>query len=287
MTEILTVLGLIVALIILCVLIVKIIQHHGSKDVVRMFRSGNCIVAGHKGRGKDLLFQYVISAREKDGEIHAANIEYNKNTTVRAISDYELLSNNRKNFINGKYELEAKSFTPREDYYISDAGVALPAHSHSQLEKKYPTLPIVYALSRHLGEFNIHANAQEFGRIWDKLREQADYFFYCEKARVLFTKIAFIRFVMYDTLESAMAHRQPYIVKRSLLLRRASKEDLAQAHSFNARYGTVRRTWLWYKLPKYHYDTRAFYKLLYGHEPIDIDKINRARKKSKKEKKKK
>ena len=281
MSGLLTLLGLIVGFILLCVAIYKIIKHHGNARILKMFRSGNVLVAGHKGRGKDLLFQYVIAARERDGERHAANITYTKKTHKRPISYYSLSNNSRKNFISGDYETETHTFVEREDYYISDAGVALPAHAHNELEKRYPTLPIVYALSRHLGDFNIHANSQEFCRVWDKLREQADYFIYQEGAKVI-GRYAFIRFVTYDNLSSAMAHRQPYTVRRTPILRRANKYDLAHAHTFNAQYGTIIRDWLWYKLPREHYETRAFYRLLYKQAPPDIDKANKKRKNAKK-----
>lgn len=250
---------------------------HGSKDILSMFRTGNVIVAGHKGRGKDLLFQYVIAARERDGEIHAANIEYTTKTTVRPISYYGLKSNTLANFVAGDFNYEEQHFVEREDYYISDAGVHLPSQDHARLQKQYPTLPIVYALSRHLGDFNIHANAQEFGRIWDKLREQGDYFIYCEKARVLFGRIAIQRVILYDRYETAISHIQPYLVRRSLILRRASKEDLARAHEFNAKYGYVRRIRFWHVLPKQHYDTRAFYRKLYRKDPPNIDAANKKR----------
>lgn len=266
--------------------ILYIWAHRGSKDILKMFRSGNVIVAGHKGRGKDLLFQYVIAAREKDGERHAANIRFTEKTIVHPINYYGLKSNTKKNFICGNFEPEQQTFTEKEDFYISDAGVALPATSHNELEKTYPTLPIVYALSRHLGKFNIHANAQDYYLIWDKLRVQADYFIWCERAKVYFGRYAVQRVVLYDRAETAFEHIQPYKVKRSLILRRASKEDLAAAHSFNAKYGLVKRTWFWHKLPKDGYDTRAFYGVLYRHKPIDVDEVNKARRRAKKNKKK-
>lgn len=37
-------------------------------------------------------------------------------------------------------------------------------------------MPIFYALSRHLYNNNIHVNVQNLGRLWLKLREQADSF---------------------------------------------------------------------------------------------------------------
>lgn len=234
-------------------------------QVVRVFRSGNVLVAGPKGSGKDTLFSLVINRRSKNGEIHAANIKYQDDTTVRAVGYYRLENNSRKNFVSDKFETETKQFTEREDYYISEAGLALPAHQNRQLEKDYPTFPIVYALSRHLGEFSIHANAQSFTRIWDKLREQADYFIWCNSCHH-FGRIVRQDIIIYNRAETAYQHIQPFRVRRGLLGRR-NKEDLAYAQRFNAKYGVVNRLVFWYiKDKKQTYDTRIFYKKLYKKE---------------------
>lgn len=245
---------------------------HGNKQIIRMFRDGNVIVAGHKGHGKDLLFQYVISRREKDGEIHAANIKYTDNTKVRPISFYALQYNGIKNFVSGHFVREDKRFTEKEDYYISDVGNALPAQYSSKLDKEYPTFPIVYSLSRHLAQLNIHCNSQNFERVWNKLREQADYYMWCEWAKVFFGKIAIQRVVIYNEYKSAVNHIQPYKCYRFLGIMPPSKEDRAHANTHNAQYGTIRRYTFWHILPKQHYDTRAYHKLIYGKEAPVIEK---------------
>lgn len=247
---------------------------YGNKEVLRIFRSGNVIVAGHKGRGKDLLFQYVIARREKDGEIHASNIRFTDKTAVRFPVWYELHQNSYKNFISGKFDTtENKQYTEKEDYYISDIGTCMPAQLGKRLEKLYPTLPIVYALSRHLADFNIHCNAQNFGRVWDKLREQGDYYIYCEKAKVFFHRLAIQRFVLYDRYQSALANIQPYkCTRRFFGLIRPKPEDYARANEHNARYGTIRRYFMWHILPKKPYDTREFHKKIYGQAAPNISK---------------
>ena len=235
-------------------------------ELVRVFRSGNVLTGGTKGTGKDMLHSLIIRRRSKDGEIHAANIKYQKDTTVRAVGYYRLENNSRKNFVSDKFETETKHFTEREDYYISEAGLALPAHQNRQLEKEYPTFPIVYALSRHLGEFNIHANAQSFTRVWDKLREQADYFIWCESCTVIFKRIVRQKLVLYNRAETAYQHIQPFVVRRNIFGKR-NKDDLAYAQRFNAKYGVVKRFVFWHILPKTDvYDTRIFYTKLYKKE---------------------
>lgn len=236
----------------------------GKNEILRCFRSGNCVVAGTKGSGKDMLFSWVIRAREKAGERHAANIKYTEKTRVRAIKEYRLKDNGRKNFIDNEFNRESARFVEHEDYYISEAGLALPSFARTSLEKAYPTFPIVYGLSRHLGEFNIHANAQQFTRIWDKLREQADWFIQCEGCRVFFGKIVAQKFVIYNRPETALAHIQPFKVRHSFILHRSNKDDLAYAQQFNAKYGYIARFMIFHILPKgFKYDTRYFYQALY------------------------
>ena len=270
-----------VALIILVVVgAIKIVRSYGCSDLIKFFRSGNVIVAGNKGRGKDLLFQYVISRREKDGEIHAANIRYTDKTKIRPLTYYSLKSNARKNFINGQFEREEQTFIEREDYYCSDIGNLAPAWAHNELEKMYPTQPIVYSLSRHLGDFRIHCNAQTYELIWDKLRKQADYAVYCEKCKVI-GRVAIQRIVMYDRRLTAEEYIQPYKVRKNLF-GFAKAEDYARAHEFNAKYGFVKRVTFWHILPKKPYNTREFYNKLYKKEPPTLDRRKRRKKKSEK-----
>lgn len=244
-----------------------------KKHVVNFFRGGNVIVAGHKGNGKDLLFSMVIKERDKAGEPHAANIRYTDKTKVRPPRDYCLKNTTMKNFIAGNFDSEQQTFNHGEDYYISEAGLSLPNWLRGELERddNTKTLPITFALSRHLAEFNIHSNAQEFIRVWDKLREQADIMIYCEKAKVYGHRLAFQKFVVYDRLQSAMDHVQPIKIPRGLFGKKR-KEALGHVAVFNAKYGYIERFKIWHVLPKKPYDTRAFYRALYKKDPPKIDK---------------
>lgn len=252
---------------------------HGNKNIIRLFNDGNVIVAGHKGNGKDLLFQYVITKREKDGAIHAANIRYTEKTKLRPIDFYKLHNNDMYNFIGGNFNKEKKEFVEREDYYISDVGTALPSQYGKKLEKVFPTFPIVYALSRHLADFNIHCNVQNFGRVWDKLREQADYYVWCNWARVLGGRFAIQSVTIYDRYQSALANIQPYKCKRRLFgLIPPKPEDYARANEHNAKYGTIRKYTFWHILPKQHYDTRYFHNAIYREPAPKIEKKGRKKK---------
>lgn len=255
-----------------------------KREIIRIFRSGNVSVAGHKGSGKDLLFNWVIHERERQGEIHASNIRFTDKTTIKHIAEYQLKNNTQKNFIFGDFNPETNLYTERKDYYLSDASCVLPSWQHSYLEKNYPTLPIIFSLSRHLGEFNIHTNAQDFTKVWDKIRIQSDYYIWCEKAKVIFGLFEYHKLVVYNRAETAFEHIQPYNVRRRFLIF-YNKQDLERANEFNAKYGVVKRFKFWCLHPKNGYDSRAYYKLLYGRESEFLNGKKRYKESKKNEKK--
>lgn len=266
------VVGIIIALGICAVIYLKWrAEQKRARDIVlTSFRSGNVIVAGHKGTGKDLLFNFVITERERDGEIHASNIRYTDQTHILSPQHFMLNDNTISNFVSNKFSRESKHFTEKEDYYISEAGLAFPNWARAELEKKYRSLPITFALSRHLGDFSIHANVQNYTRLWDKLREQADTYIWCEHATVRGKKVS-QTFVIYNRAESAIDHIQPFECRRNFWGAKV-KEDKAYAVTFNAKYGYIERLTLKYKLADKPYDTRAFYKALYMEHPPQVNK---------------
>ena len=77
-----------------------------GRFVVRCFRKANCIVSGHKGNGKDLLFMYVIHKR---GERHYSNIRYNALTEVQEPKTFNIDPNTYKDFLNGSVTLIEKN----------------------------------------------------------------------------------------------------------------------------------------------------------------------------------
>lgn len=271
------IIGIIVIAFIAILVITDIVNQKNTKEkILTLFRSGNVLVCGHKGKGKDLLFYWVINTREKAGEIHAANIPYTEKTKIRQPKEYSLECNTLKDFMKGDIKLETKKFTLKEDYYISEVGLYLPNWGRNTLEKdkQLSTLPITMALSRQLGEFNIHSNTQSFNRPWDKLREQADYCIWCEESKVnKKTRRAKITMILYNRIESAYTHIQPFEARRSFLLGIKNKTDLASAVVHNAKYGYIERVILRFKLPKnkFMYDTHYFYKKFYNKDfPKDI-----------------
>lgn len=248
--------------VVVALVVFAVSQRQNRRFICSKFISGNIIVAGKKGNGKDLLFNYVINARKSKCK---SNIQYNDALCEKAGLDYLLLKDENEkqltynDFLQGKFKTINKKIEECKDYYISDAGVWLPSQNQSELCKQFPSLPITYALSRHLARMNIHANTQNLNRVWDKLREQADGYFIVRKtvkiACFFFTKLTY-----YDDYERALHNLRPFHANKLL----SSKEKRALQEQYTATNGLIIDMWIVQKSKKLKYDTREFHKTIYG-----------------------
>ena len=250
--------------------------HLDGKFVVRCFERANVIVSGHKGSGKDLLFQYVISKRKKP---HYSNIRYNEQTEVKDPKAFNIDPNTYRNFLDGNVIQIPKHLKEEMDYYLSDGGIFMPSTYQSDLVKIYPSLPLMYAIQRHLLNSNFHCNVQNLQRLWDKIREQADYYFWCCQSIRIGKRTFIQKLRYYENYEAAKANVLPFKVNRFLLMFN-DKRQLALQHQFQAQNGNVRYVWILNHLPKDHYDTRHFHKVVYGY-PAEENRAKKRKKSSK------
>lgn len=259
MIIVIVLIALLLGLILLSIWLIK--QSFFKKELVKQFKSCNVVVAGKKGRGKDVVFQAIINARK---EFYYTNLPdgYGGEFEKVALSDISVAPNTYSNFIEEKVEKTQRHFRENCDIYISDAGVYLNSSMDSVLYKKYPSLPIYYALSRHLANHNIHANVQNYGRLWKALREQADFFVTCKKTIKWVPFFLFTKVIAYSNLSSAERELLPI---RSRLLNKYSKAEVDQYYATN---GTISVGWIIQRKRKIKYDTRAFEKILYSEPRI-------------------
>lgn len=251
------VLNIILFLLMLIVVTVFWRLEKNAKFIVEKFKAGNVIVFGAKGKGKDLLFQKVIRLRKSK---YFSNIDYGYNYHHINLVDLELGNNTYENFITGNVEkIEKNEELEGADIYISDAGIYLPSQYHYLLDKKYKSLPIFYALSRHLYANNIHVNTQALNRVWDKLREQADSYFKALRTVkvgcLLFTKVRF-----FETYETASENRAP--MRRRML----NKYSKALTDEYQAYNGLVLDMWICQFTFNVKYDNRYFHRVLFDYE---------------------
>lgn len=229
----------------------------GKKELINTFTNGNVIVYGLKGHGKDLIFNKVINARNK----HCyANIQYNKILCEkRDIKDFSVSPNTFENVLENNVKIVKKTNEEETDFYISDGGIFLPSQYSNTLIKKYPSLPIYYALSRHLTNSNIHINTQYLGRVWDKLREQASYYIWAESTKRI-GKYLITYFTIYDNYDTAMAKEKK--IKSSALLTRA--ETRAKIEEQESKAGLIKELKIIQKISDCKYDTRQFHEIFYN-----------------------
>lgn len=231
------------------------------KDMLWHFKKMNVVVAGKKGTGKDLVYQAIINARK---EYYYTNLPggYGGNYEHTSIKNISCEPNTYDDFIKEKVVKCKRRFKEKCDIYISDAGVYLPSNLDSVLYKRYPSLPIYYALSRQLANHNIHANVQVFSKLWKALREQADFYVIAKKTIKLPFFIA-TKCITYEKLESAERELLP--IKNRVM----NKYSKAEVDQYNASNGVIRVGWVIQRKRAIKYDTRAFEKLLYDEDRLE------------------
>lgn len=242
--------------------ITKILQYRRTnRELIQRFKNGNVIVFGRKGCGKDLIFNYVIHQRNKHKEPYMSNIDYGLNGNVEPLTTLELGNNTYENFINNEViKQEYKPEREKVDYYISDSGIFLPSQYNTLLDKKYKSLPIYYALSRHLYDSNVHANTQALSRIWIKLREQADSYIHAVRTYKILG-LLITKYTIYDKYTTAEQEIKPININIF-----SNKLKKTKAEEMTAINGTISQSFIIQRKRGISYDTRHFKKVVFGEE---------------------
>lgn len=239
----------------------------GIKQIIRLFEDGNVCVYGLKGRGKDMLFANVVTRRKID---YVSNICYGQGSKEGSWSfypykyeDFNCGENTYDNFITGEVNYYRFPYPDGTDLYLSDCGIYFPSQYCSQLDRKYPYLPVYMAISRHVGKANFHYNVQNLGRCWIKIREMSDTFIYCRRCIVI-GKLVLQWVRIYDMYESAERKVKPFSVNAPLLANKEVKTHIRlQRELYECNNGMIKNKFLVY-FNKSNYNTRFFKDLLEG-----------------------
>lgn len=227
------------------------------RKIINLFKTGNVSVCGLRGSGKDMLFANVIM-RRKDPYI--SNTNYGGDWIP--FDPQSLNCNNTwRNFMDGKLMPYFYPYPEKVDFYIADGGVYMPSQYQGELCKEYGYVPIFMALSRHLGDANLHYNVQNLNRMWDKIREQSDIYIRCIWCKVFFKKIVLQKVIIYEKLESAVNRVPPFRLKRPLLNRDRVQMWEIQKSNYDIAHGIVKSRLLLY-VNKSTYNTRVFKEML-------------------------
>ena len=231
-------------------------------SIVRFFRSGNVSVIGLRGTGKDVLTGNVIARRKQQ---YVGNLKYTTDDEYFNELDFSKLDcggNTYLNLLEGDVKYYKYPYPSGSDIYISDVGIYFPAQYCNELNRKYPHLPMYFALSRQLSHNNVHFNVQNLNRAWDKLREQSDIYIYCRRC-IVFCGIVFHWIRLYDKYDSCVNRVQPCRVRVPLFNTEARVNARIYQDNFFNTHGTVKNKFLIYFNRSGH-DTFYFEKLFEG-----------------------
>lgn len=233
----------------------------GIGTIKKLYENHSVSVCGMKGTGKDLLTANIVARRNKP---YVSNIDYCCCAVFSPLNfdDLKLGENTYKEFISGDLKPFITHLQEGEDIYISDCGVYFPAQYCNELNRDFKFFPNLFALIRHTHNARIHTNAQNFNRVWDKIREQSDVYLLCRWCKVFFGKLVIQLVTEYDRVESCIARIQPCAIQSSIFDSPETKKtvQMYRDNFFNA-HGLVRNHLLIY-WNKSSYDTRHFKRLL-------------------------
>lgn len=256
---------IIIMLLLVIISICTLIGAAKRRKVINTFKNTSVLVGGARGKGKDMLMNYVVSKRNNT---YISNIQYaeaekgNEKSKKKdgkwiefdPLKQWGLGGNTNRDFIEDTLHKYEYQYNDGIDYYISDIGVYFPSQDFAILNARYKSATAFQALARHLGDCNVHANTQAFNRVWDKIREQFETYILCRKCKVTFGRFIKQKITIYDNYESACMGIEPI---PSGIGKKARQEKA----KFIAEHGHIQKMTIRYILKK-KYDTRRFKKIL-------------------------
>ena len=232
----------------------------GIRTALKLFRAGSVCVTGQRGRGKDILMSNVAVRSGR----YRSNINYGGDFRPIIFSDLDI-KNDYSDLVAGTITKYVYPYEEGADLFISDIGIYFPAQYCNELNRKYPRLPYFLALSRQLGNANVHLNCQALPRAWDKFREQSDTYVLCRGICKPLLKLGIViqRITVYDKYQSCVDRVVPFQLPKPSVF--AKKEVRLQYEIERQKYyqthGEVRNYTLVY-IKKSKYDDRHFKTLL-------------------------
>ena len=227
------------------------------RKLCKLFEKGNVSVCGLKGAGKDMLFANVVMRRKKP---YISNTDYGGQYIPFAPLQLNC-RNTWRDFMTGKLNHFDYPYDDGIDFYIADGGVYMPSQYQGELCKDYGHIPVFMALSRHLGDCNVHYNVQNLNRMWDKIREQSDTYIRCIGCKVFFGKLVIQQIIIYEKYESAVNRVPVFRLRRPLLNPNRLQLWEIQKQSYEIAHGSVKPRILIY-INRSNYNTRIFKEML-------------------------
>ena len=234
--------------------IIFLISFFNKRKFLSQFKHGNVVVTGMRGRGKDMAFCIAVNSFKKN---YISNVEYSSSRKRYKHFEFEpkvweMAGNDFNSLVNDEIKQFTYPYPDGIDYYISDAGIYFPSQYAQLLVKKYKAAPMFQALSRQLGNCNVHCNTQNLNRLWDKIREQCDIYIDMRGCKVI-GKLVFLKGLIYENAEACEKHVTPPRFG-------IGKNGRQQKFNFETLHGKIQRFWFVTRLP-YQYDDRRFKRI--------------------------
>ena len=234
-------------------------------SIVRLFKDGNVCVTGLRGKGKDLLMGNVIARRNEE---YVSNLDYGGAFNRVDFSKLLVANNTYINLLDDSINYYEYPYPDGSDVYVSDAGIYFPSQYCNELNKRYGAFATYMALSRQLSHNNVHINAQNLNRVWDKIREQSGIYITCRRCWYIFGLV--IQWItIYDKMQSCIDRVQPCRIRVPLLNKEARVQAQIYRDKFFNQYGNVTNHILIY-VNKSGHDTYYFEKLFKEGKKVDV-----------------
>lgn len=241
------------------ILLALLLWSFNFQHVRRLFARGNVCICGLRGRGKDLLMGNIACRSKRP---YASNIDYGGKYLPLTLSEV-CIPDIYSNFIGGEIIPYSFPYPDGTDIYISDAGVYLPCQYNDRLNRTFPGLCTFAALSRHVGNCNVHYNTQALNRVWDKMREQSDQYIMTMGCKVLFGKFVIQKVRIYEKYQSAIDAVPPLRLRSPILGSTGRTMVNIERQKYQIQYGKIISRTLFY-INRSSYDSRYFKTLLGG-----------------------
>lgn len=224
---------------------------------VKKFERGNVCVTGLRGKGKDLVVGNVIARRKKP---YISNIDYTNRKNYIPL-DFSMLDCGKaswKDFVEGSVPYYEFPYCHGADVYVSDVGVYLPSQYCNEINKAYPHIATYQAICRQLSRNNFHINVQNLNRCYDKIREQSDVYFWCEKCLYIpKVNIVIQKIIEYDKYSSCVDRVKPARVSVPMFNKEAQMQAKIYLDKYRNTYGKIKVHWVIYHNKSKH-DTYYF-----------------------------
>lgn len=235
----------------------------------------NVIVHGGRGKGKGLIFQYLIM---KEQEV-LSNMPYGDNSVIVDPKKYfgSITPNTSENFLKNEITKCDKHLEwEGKPYYVDDTALYFPNYNDPILKKLYPQISLFIPIQRHLYDSYTVINAQDINRVYKILRElQTDGYikalsttgkgFIWNRLPVL-RKYYFVKWRYHEKLESAVNNILPF-EKLGLINRGSELLYTTTASAMKEQYvgvhGEIKDGFLWLKKKHISYNTRYFHDVFF------------------------